>query len=171
MSVAVCQSDCVYNVVSCLCPRPKEWLLAHELGDPSSLAWHLCHVISIHVARTTDIAYHLPLVFVFSIFNLIPYWLVGLIGWVIHTHGSKFKCERQACTESLPLTSVLWAPSLPHRRPPPGSAGAFPRCRETSEYTHIFRWWEGLAKASFQTASIWGALLCNGFKARTFLPS
>lgn len=85
MSVAVCQSDCVYNVVSCLCPRLKEWLLAHELGDPSSLAWHLCHVISIHVAWTTNITYRLPLVFVFSIFNLISL-LIGWTYWMGNTY-------------------------------------------------------------------------------------
>lgn len=169
MSVAVCQSDCVYNVVSCLCPRLKEWLLAHELDDPSSLAWHLCHVISIHVAWTTNITYHLPLVFVFSIFNLI---LIGWTYWMGNTYTwFKIQMWKTSMHWKSPSHLCPLATQPPPRRPPPGSAGAFSRCREMSEYTHLFRWWEGLAKASFQTGSIWGALLCNGFKARTFLPS
>lgn len=116
MSVAVCQSDCVYNVVFCLCPRLKEWLLVHELGDPSSLAWHLCHVISIHVARTTNITYHLPLVFVFSIFNLISL-LIGWTYWMDNTY-TWFKIQMWK-------TSTQWKVSLSllssgHPASPPG---------------------------------------------------
>lgn len=168
----MCQWNCIYKVVSCFCPRPEGWLLAHELGNHSTFAWPLYHIISVCLAWTKNIAYCLPLMFFFSLLTWYPYWLVGFIGWIMHTHGSEFKHERRYTMSLVSISPV----SSSHPASLLGGHLCFrfywnflQMLRDGRVHTHL-EWGGDLAKAPFHIGSIWGALLFNEFKARVSSP-